>query len=577
MSCLIILPNQLFNLSFESSKLFNKIETVYLIEHPLYFTKYKYHINKLLLHRISMKAYAAKIKTSKYIDCADYTAKIKKICSKYTEIKMFDPTDHDVFKEFLSYSKKYKFTLTIMDSLNFICNLSDLYEFQSNCKSSDGKSSDGKSSNDKSSDGKSSNDKSSDGKSSNDKSSNSNRSFMPFYIYFRKKYNILMDKVNPRGGKWSYDSDNRLKFKSDYKEILSYPLNTKSPDNTQSAKSSTSVAKSPLSKSAAKSSAKSSAKSAAKSSTKSPSKSPGKKANIIDNQQDQTYAYVAKLASLEALAHVNLAPQYLPTDHQAAKRHFDNFVISKLDNFGPYEDAVRSDVIFGYHSIMSPLLNIGLIDPHYMIEKVSNSSAHIESIEGYIRQLFWREYCRYIYLFEFKSLTKNKEYFSNQTKALSPAWFKCTVKTGMENIDTCLAKFARYGYLHHIERLMHMGNYFLLTNVKPDHVFNWFMMFIDAYPWVMYPNVYGMSQFSAGPVMMKRPYFSSSNYIRKLSDYRLLNGWDELYYRFVSMNSSQLSKNYITATSLTHWNKKSDAEKKHILTTANSYIKKYLS
>ncbi len=76
MSCLIILPNQLFNLSFESSKLFNKIETVYLIEHPLYFTKYKYHINKLLLHRISMKAYADKIKTSKYIDCADYAAKI---------------------------------------------------------------------------------------------------------------------------------------------------------------------------------------------------------------------------------------------------------------------------------------------------------------------------------------------------------------------------------------------------------------------------------------------------------------------------------------------------------------------
>ena len=212
----------------------------------------------------------------------------------------------------------------------------------------------------------------------------------------------------------------------------------------------------------------------------------------------------------------------------------------------------------------------------------------IESVEGYIRQLFWREYCRYIYVFKIEELTKDPQYFTMNKQKLSPDWFNCSVRTLMPNVDNCIEKFAKYGYLHHIERLMCIGNFMLLTEIKPEHVFEWFMMFVDAYPWVMYPNVYGMSQFSSGTIMMKRPYFSSSNYIKKMSNYKgeeisitpkltvdTFEIWDALYYRFIDNNKNKLSKIYATASAVKTWKNKSAAERNQLLYLANLYLKKY--
>ena len=87
-------------------------------------------------------------------------------------------------------------------------------------------------------------------------------------------------------------------------------------------------------------------------------------------------------------------------------------------------------------------------------------------------------------------------------------------------IDDSIKKLHSTGYLHHIERLMVMGNFMLLCEIDPNEVFKWFMLTIDAYQWVMVPNIFGMSQFADGGLLMTRPYFSSSNYINKMSTFK---------------------------------------------------------
>jgi deoxyribodipyrimidine photolyase-related protein len=103
------------------------------------------------------------------------------------------------------------------------------------------------------------------------------------------------------------------------------------------------------------------------------------------------------------------------------------------------------------------------------------------------------------------------------------------------------------GYLHHIERLMVIGNFMFLCEIKPDAVYNWFMeLFIDSYDWVMVPNVYGMSQYADGGLMSTKPYISSSNYIMKMSNYKKGDWqqiWDALYWRFISNNTDFFKSN----------------------------------
>ena len=119
--------------------------------------------------------------------------------------------------------------------------------------------------------------------------------------------------------------------------------------------------------------------------------------------------------------------------------------------------------------------------------------------------------------------------------------------TGIPPIDDSIHKTLKYGYCHHIERLMVLGNFMLLCEFEPDQVYQWFMeLFIDSYDWVMVPNVYGMSQFADGGTFATKPYISSSNYIKKMSNYK--NGdwckiWDALYWNFINNNASFFKSN----------------------------------
>lgn len=278
-----------------------------------------------------------------------------------------------------------------------------------------------------------------------------------------------------------------------------------------------------------------------------------------------------------------------PIDHNGAEKWLENFINTRLKNFGKYEDAIHSTINFGYHSVLSPLLNIGLLTDQDILDKILylKLKIPINSYEGYIRQLIgWRQAVRYLYQFHFDKF-KKKNFLHHNNKISKKFW---DANTGIPPIDDCIKKIKKFGYLHHIERLMIIGQFFLLTMIKPVYVFDWYIsiLSIDAYEWVMYPNVYGMIMYADGGFMMSRPYFSSSSYIKKMSNYnkdetliKLNDGnyytwydiWDALYYNLINKHYIIFKKIYATSRNTYHWDNKDKEDKKKILKLAKLYLK----
>jgi deoxyribodipyrimidine photolyase-related protein len=229
---------------------------------------------------------------------------------------------------------------------------------------------------------------------------------------------------------------------------------------------------------------------------------------------------------------------------------------------------------FLFHSVLTPMMNIGLLTDTEVLKIVLQyqEKIPIQSFEGFIRQLIgWRNYVYTIYLL---TDIENTNFFNHTNKLNKEIMWKAETK--LLPIDNIINKIVDYSYCHHIERLMYLGNYMLLCMIDPKDVYTIFMEWtIDAYDWVMVANVYGMSQFSCGDLMMKKPYFSSSNYILKMSDYKKDNWckiWDALYYNFINKHEKYLKTNYGTSRQVYHWNRKLDKEKKEILKIANQYL-----
>ena len=197
-----------------------------------------------------------------------------------------------------------------------------------------------------------------------------------------------------------------------------------------------------------------------------------------------------------------------------------------------------------YHSLLSTSINIGLLCPSDILKVIRKHESVIpmNSYEGYIRQLFWREYQRYTYTHYYATAT-SLNFFSNK-KRLSAKWYNGS--TGVQPVDDCIKEGFNTGYLHHINRLMVMGNFMNLNGIMQSEGFKWFMEFsCDSYEWVMCQNVYGMAFFADGGATMRRPYISSSNYIVKMSNYARGSWgdkWDALYRDFIKRNKTNLHK-----------------------------------
>ncbi|RCT54702.1 cryptochrome/photolyase family protein [Winogradskyella sp. KYW1333] len=302
-----------------------------------------------------------------------------------------------------------------------------------------------------------------------------------FYKQQRKDRDILMVNDQPEGGKLTYDSENRKKYPKD-----KTPPSIQFPD--------------------------------------------------ISKYHNEAISYVEKNFD----SHYGELNDFInyPMDFKSAEQWLQQFFEYRFHEFGAYEDAIVKEEHFLNHSLLSPLINVGLLHPLDVIDKAidyaRSNDVPINSTEGFVRQILgWREFIRGVY--QVKGTEERTKNFWNFNRKIPKSFYDGT--TGIQPIDDVIKKVNKTAYAHHIERLMILGNFMVLCEFHPDEVYEWFMeLFIDAYDWVMVPNVYGMSLYADGGLMSTKPYISSSNYIMKMSNYSKgawQATWDGLFWTFM--------------------------------------------
>jgi deoxyribodipyrimidine photolyase-related protein len=260
-----------------------------------------------------------------------------------------------------------------------------------------------------------------------------------------------------------------------------------------------------------------------------------------------------------------------------AEKWLDDFLTTRFEQFGIYEDAIVAKETVLHHSVLTPMLNIGLLQPQQIIDKAISVSKQynipLNSLEGFIRQIMgWREFIHIVYERE-GSKQRSSNYWNFKRKIPASFW---TGETGIAPIDITIKKILETGYCHHIERLMVLGNFMLLCEFDPGEVYRWFMeMFIDAYDWVMVPNVYGMTQFADGGLMTTKPYISGSNYLMKMSDYEKgewQTVWDGLFWRFMHVHRGFFLKNPRIGMLVKSFDKMTNEKQQLHLSNAAKYL-----
>jgi deoxyribodipyrimidine photolyase-related protein len=318
------------------------------------------------------------------------------------------------------------------------------------------------------------------------------RPFMKtFYEMQRKRLNLLVDaQGKPEGGKWSFDVDNRLKLP----KTLTPPA-------------------------------------------------------LPDFVSNAEVTQICELVDSLFSDHPGTTSNFwLPTSREEAVAWLDIFLQERFHDFGKYEDALSQKYDFLFHSVLTPMLNLGLLTPAEVIKKTlayrAKHQVPFNSVEGFIRQVIgWREFIRGIYQnFSEKQDTTN---FWNHTRKLKPCWYDGT--TGILPLDHVIKKAVRLGFCHHIERLMVVGNLMVLCEIAPPAAHAWFMeLFVDSSDWVMGPNVYGMGIFSDGGIFATKPYLCASNYLLKMSDFKR-GDWcddvDALFWNFLGKHKTFFAKN----------------------------------
>jgi deoxyribodipyrimidine photolyase-related protein len=226
----------------------------------------------------------------------------------------------------------------------------------------------------------------------------------------------------------------------------------------------------------------------------------------------------------------------------------NRFFAERFADYGAYQDAIESSKNFLFHSVLCPMINNGLLNPLRVVQEAIGwgleNNIPVNSLEGFVRQILgWREFMRGVYLLEG---TTQRTANSFDHRNMMPESFY-DGSTGIRPFDESVKRVLDTAYTHHIERLMILGNFMHLCELHPDEVYKWFMeLFIDAYDWVMVPNVYGMSLYSDGGLITTKPYVSGSNYILKMSNYKKADWcdkWDALYWRYIYKNRDAFREN----------------------------------
>ena len=345
-----------------------------------------------------------------------------------------------------------------------------------------------------------------------------------FYKWQRERLNILMKNGHPIGGKLTYDSDNRN------------PL----PDNIFI-----------------------------------PSVKPPRINKYVKK--------AIKIIEKEFPDNTGVSEDFwCPITYQEAKNWLDLFIHERLKDFGTYQDAITiKPYPFLFHSGVSSSINIGLLDPMYVIKRIieygNKHNVGLNNVEGFVRQVLgWREFSRYTYIFIYKEMTTTN-YF-NAKIPISNKYYNGT--TGLLVLDNTIIKAFKNGYLHHIERLMIIGSLMMMIGIIPKDVYKWFMEFaVDSYDWVMINNVYSMALYSDGGLTTTKAYAASSNYeMIKRSDYpkgEWQEIWDALYWNFIGEHLEKMRKmGRFGPIQAKFWERKSEEEKKKFRKIAKDFIYK---
>ncbi|WP_226632079.1 cryptochrome/photolyase family protein [Novosphingobium profundi] len=350
-----------------------------------------------------------------------------------------------------------------------------------------------------------------------------------FYREMRRKTGLLLDEGKPAGGQWNFDKDNRQPADADL--FMPRPLRFE-PD---------AITREVL-------------------------------ALVAERFADHP-------GSLEDFDYAVTAAD--------AERQAASFFANALPDFGRYEDAMLRGQPFLWHSILSPYLNSGLLDPLDLCRRAEAEyragRAPINSVEGYIRQILgWREYVRGIYWREGPEYVERN--FLDHRRDL-PAWF-WTGETDMQCLREAIGQTLATGHAHHIQRLMVIGNFALLAGCDPKQVHEWYLqVYVDAYEWVELPNTLGMSQFGDGGLLGSKPYVASGAYINRMSDYcgtcaynvkervgPAACPFNALYWHFLDRHRDKLGDNHRMALTYRNWDRQNEDSREGILAQARAFL-----
>ena len=337
-----------------------------------------------------------------------------------------------------------------------------------------------------------------------------------FYQRVRKETGVLMQDGKPMGGKYSFDAENRLPWKGDPPAQRELFFGVDEIDNS-----------------------------------------------------------VMRLVTEEFAHHpgncdLSKVPTTFEQHNQALKWGMDN-----MEFFGPYEDAMSSKSRYLFHSKLAISVNLHRLSPQQIVDSALATNAPINSVEGFFRQMIWREYVKHVHDVTdgFRTLEVYDEHarepnFLEQNNPLPAAYWGA--KTGLNCLDEVVSSVMDEGWTHHIPRLMILSNFASLLDINPRQLTTWFHeAFIDAYDWVVEPNVLGMGTYSLGSAMMTKPYVSGTPYINKMSDYCKNCKFNpkkdckvsNLYWAFLERHKESFNGNIRMAMPLRSLAKRSDEKK----------------
>ncbi|SKA91704.1 deoxyribodipyrimidine photolyase-related protein [Prosthecobacter debontii] len=350
-----------------------------------------------------------------------------------------------------------------------------------------------------------------------------------FYREMRQRYGVLMDGKKPMGGDWNYDSENRKSFGKEGPTLHAAPVRFLPDEITQ---------------------------------------------GVMAVVEQKLAKHPGSLADFD-----------WPVTPDEAQQALDDFIQHRLADFGDYQDAMWTNEPWLFHSRLSTAMNLKLLDPRDVIRAAEKAyqtgTAPLAAVEGFIRQILgWREYVRGIYWRFMPGYVTLNELQAHQRLPD----FYWTGETDMNCLRETIGQTLRYGYAHHIQRLMVTGLFTLLLGVRPQEVHEWYLaVYVDAVEWVELPNTLGMSQHGDGGIMASKPYIASGKYIQRMSNYCAGCRYDPatstgpkacpfttLYWDFLMQHEPRLRLNQRMSMQVRNLARLSETEKQSIQAQAES-------